>query len=390
MNGTSRPSLLDNPPRASAYTQPRLRNVVNIQVANLTPFPTRDAAAHALSQPTEQAQFDIHGHLNDDLDVTLSRRSRKISANTIRSLRSHKSDEALDDSAQPFRRQRTSSKAAQSPTRFPQSGSTPGVLANSRRRTSSKVSFSQVPSSPLVVSSSSSTFLDSSQGGLEKIINSRLVETFIAITVPASSAIRSNTFPPTKEKMNHTTSHGRAPSTSVLQASWTNGHNSAEPLSSDIEEPQETPPPIPSYLSPPHRPSTNPSFPVDPRYDFGPWSELSSTTFHVSLYAKSTVNNSPKGKEKVTDNIDWHNLAEWDVDLDNVVPMSEEVGGSSFTSILSHRVIGQHFNASQFIDYNTKPWPSSLLCADFGSTLSSGLLLRFRQQTQLIRNRDQP
>jgi UV radiation resistance-associated gene protein len=67
---------------------------MSIQVRNLTPFPVRDAFASALLQPSEQSQFTAHGHLSDDLDLTIGRkRSRRISANSFNTIRRRKSED---------------------------------------------------------------------------------------------------------------------------------------------------------------------------------------------------------------------------------------------------------------------------------------------------------
>jgi hypothetical protein len=96
-----------------------------VQVRNLTPFPVRDAFASALTQPSARSQFNAHGNLSDDLDITVGRRlGRRISTTSTHSSKSIKSN--ADDG--------------------PPLGPTDGV----RRRSSSKASSRIDPSSPLV------------------------------------------------------------------------------------------------------------------------------------------------------------------------------------------------------------------------------------------------
>ncbi|KAG1757999.1 hypothetical protein EDB19DRAFT_1660165 [Suillus lakei] len=196
--------------------QRRLRHISSIQVRNLTPFPVRDAFASALARPAEYSQFTPLGNLSDDLDITLSRkRSRRISTNSVNTLRSARVDDhasILDDgdgrgrrrtqskvsfsggeSAEPTQRSNTISRTISTST------TAPTIKLSNRARTSSMVSSlsasttninapsstsnTQAPST-LTTVSASSLFFDYSQRTLEKVVQSRLVETFISITVP--------------------------------------------------------------------------------------------------------------------------------------------------------------------------------------------------------------
>ncbi|KAG2370284.1 hypothetical protein BDR07DRAFT_1386932 [Suillus spraguei] len=195
--------------------QRRLRHISSIQVRNLTPFPVRDAIASALSRPAEHSQFTPSGNLSDDLDITLSRkRSRRISTNSVNTLRGARIDEhaPILDSGDGRGRRRTHSKVS-----IPEGGSvepprsntmsrtistsvtTPTIKPSNRARTNSMVSSlsvsmtnvnapsstsnTQAPSTSTTVLPSSLLF-DYSQRTLEKVVQSRLVETFISITVP--------------------------------------------------------------------------------------------------------------------------------------------------------------------------------------------------------------
>ncbi|KAG2049835.1 hypothetical protein BDR06DRAFT_960931 [Suillus hirtellus] len=196
--------------------QRRLRHISSIQVRNLTPFPVRDAFASALARPAEHSQFTPLGNLSDDLDITLSRkRSRRISTNSVNTLQSARVDDhaPILDNGDGRGRRRTHSKVGFSgggsaePTQrsnaisrtISTSATTPTIRPSNRVRTNSMVSSmsvstvninvhsstsnTQAPSTLSTVLSSSLLF-DYSQRTLEKVIQSRLVETFISITVP--------------------------------------------------------------------------------------------------------------------------------------------------------------------------------------------------------------
>ncbi|KAI0825239.1 hypothetical protein BC628DRAFT_1410305 [Trametes gibbosa] len=186
----------------------RARHISSIQIRNLTPFPARDALASALTQPSEQSQFTPYGHLSDDLDVTVGRkRGRRFSAASS-TVSSHKGDDesthgSIDRSGEPTLRRRTSSRASislstsagsSSPKlarRPSNTGFVSTIRPTHRPRTLSHTSLHSVhtPSShnlsqDLGTSTSSifpDLFRDTSQRNLQKILQSRLVETFVTI-----------------------------------------------------------------------------------------------------------------------------------------------------------------------------------------------------------------
>ncbi|KAG2109660.1 uncharacterized protein F5147DRAFT_691713 [Suillus discolor] len=187
--------------------QRRLRHISSIQVRNLTPFPVRDAFASALARPAEHSQFTPLGNFSDDLDITLSRkRSRRISTNSVNTLQSARVDDhaPILDNGDGRGRRRTHSKVSFSgggsaePTQRSNAISRT-ISTYNRARTNSMVSSMSVSTANINVHSStsntqapstlstvlsSSLFFDYSQRTLEKVIESRLVETFISITVP--------------------------------------------------------------------------------------------------------------------------------------------------------------------------------------------------------------
>ncbi|KAI0666234.1 UV radiation resistance protein and autophagy-related subunit 14-domain-containing protein [Trametes maxima] len=207
------PSWTTNGADSAVYTSAlprRARHIASIQIRNLTPFPARDALASALTQPSEQPQFTPYGHLSDDLDVTVGRkRGRRFSAASS-TLSSHRGDDEsihtnADHSGEPTLRRRTSSRASiplstsagSSSSKVARRPSTAGTgtpaRPTHRPRTLSHASShshqagsSSIFSGDIGTSTSSvfpDMFRDTSQKHLEKILQSRLVETFVAITL---------------------------------------------------------------------------------------------------------------------------------------------------------------------------------------------------------------
>ncbi|KAJ7037533.1 hypothetical protein C8F04DRAFT_1092784 [Mycena alexandri] len=374
----------------SLFSQRRARHITSIQVRNLTAFPVRDAFASALSQPAEQPQFNAPGYFSDDLDVTLARkRSRRISANSIATYKSFKSDE--DDSESPRGRRTMGSRLS-----FHGGGSVgpaskaPTIRAH-RPRTSSMTSSlnsSVQPSTALtnsvVPAPFSANLPDHSQTGLEKVIKARLFETFIAVSVEpeplnAPSAPPPPPTPPQCVKPSPLSPTDKTPrrdgpispsspsrhtpksaSISVLRPNGKSAAAAASPSTRKFPAPQ-TPPPsrprspsplppsspgLPDYISPIHRPSTNPLFALDTRTgsqaqaQSGPWVDPSGTKLRVELWGKvgqdwRNPNPEPtpsgKGKEKErvaaaedADADEWKVLEEWSLDLGQLVALPDD------------------------------------------------------------------
>ncbi|EKM60705.1 uncharacterized protein PHACADRAFT_203855 [Phanerochaete carnosa HHB-10118-sp] len=174
----------------------RVRHITSIQVRNLTPFPIRDEAASALVLPSEQPQFTPHGNLSDDLDVTLARkrgrRKSYVSAQTLFSNELSGADGSPSLKESLTKRQRAASRA--SVTTSPNlkgrpNGPPPTARPTLRARTPSMASsISNFSSSVLEPATSSTPFSgllrDTSQPALERVLQSRLVETFLTVTIP--------------------------------------------------------------------------------------------------------------------------------------------------------------------------------------------------------------
>ncbi|KAJ7456454.1 hypothetical protein FB451DRAFT_1048357, partial [Mycena latifolia] len=418
-----------------------IRHITAIQVRNLTAFPVRDAFASALSQPAEQPQFNAPGYFSDDLDVTLSRkRSRRISANSIATYKSFKSDESAgDEVGQPGSETRGRRKAgsrlsfhgggsvgpsSSSAARFHSSGSAPTIRGH-RPRTSSMTSSlnsfqpsAAVPGSTIPASTApfSTNLPDHSQAGLEKVIKARLFETFLAVSVepsplhqptPASptSPVRSsgpstpprspkqaNGVPPRKgtkpsplsptEKTSaiarrdlptspSSPSRHTPKSASMSVPNRPNGKLATAPSSRKSPATQipptpprpRSPPPsspaLPDFISPIHRPSTNPLFAIDTRSgsESSPWTDPSGQKLTVELWGKvgddwkghDAVPGKGKGKEQACNDADgggeaeWRVLEEWKVNLGQLLPLTDDLELPSNTLVVTLHPPGRTF-----------------------------------------------
>jgi len=378
--------------------QRRIRHVTSIQVRNLTPFPVRDSLTAVLSKPTEQREL---GHVSDDLDTLSLKRTRRTSTHSISTLRSLRSDEGDAPGANSDRgRRRADSKVSvQDETRQRTSssaGRTAPTIRPHRVRTTSLVSSLFAPHHSGQDNTEhrfSVSPEDNSQTTLEKIIQSRLVETFLGIIVPPqpddelSSPPSSPRSPHSRTRTPHSplspkTNRGssarpREAKTSTSAppdklknsrheslssigagespAPTSNGHSrslstasqaKAKPFPSALNTSHPAPStsksssssnPMPDYVSPIHRASTNPLFLIDPRSEM-PSTNISGDRFKVVLWAKigadrkasNSVNGKGKEKEKSERNPidDWQILEEWEVELNGLVPLPDDVSPS--------------------------------------------------------------
>ena len=375
----------------STLIQRRLRHIEYVQVRNLTPFPVRDAFASALTQPSARPQFNAHGNLSDDLDITIGRRQgRRVSTTSTHTSKSIKSD--VDDgsplSSTDNIRKRSSSKASSrvdppsplvggSVRRLSQRSRhvpcPPSIASSSsmRRRESTGSSVTTTAAA----SSVSRVFSDLSQTGLESVVNSRLVETFIAVSVPevpiddldSSPAKRSVYSPPTSPikysssiPSQSTHRRGQLPNGSGSTSRASIVTNGATPtkrqpagrhVASKLSSPKtpqrptysfpsapapEGPlryPSVPNFISPIHRPSINPVFTLDDLSTSGivDWTDLSLQKMRVELWGRVgtgwgvSATMKGKGKEReLTSAIDeWRPLETWEIDLSGLVPLPE-------------------------------------------------------------------
>ncbi|KAH8992095.1 hypothetical protein EDB92DRAFT_1991341 [Lactarius akahatsu] len=363
-----------------------LRHITRIQIRNFTPFPARDAFASALTQPSEQSQFTSYGSLSDDLDVALSRkRTRKTSSTSIMTIKSRLDGHTSDDSwavgsASPpdlRARKRTVSRvstrespASVGPGNHPPLSGTGTASRTNRPRTQS---MSSSVSGKAVVPTTTQ-WQSHTQKTLEKVLRSRLVETFVTVTVPStfgehgslakpasashahrptsreSPASNRNLRPPqgtpprstsSSREEQHTkrisrtataVSTDKTASTRKVAASPTklNG-NASKPRSLKADNETRT---VPNFISNIHNPSTNPDFALD-IHDFSKQTDPSATHVIVQLWAKlhqdrTSVSKRDKGKEQTLDEVDisdpqWKAAGHWDVCLADLVPLPDEI-----------------------------------------------------------------
>jgi len=219
------------------------------------------------------------------------------------------------------------------------------------------------------------------QSTLEKVLQSRLVETFITIDVPSSLK---QSGPPAKPS---TSSRDRRPSPrtspaskskpyspqsspsrsglSIREEQVAKRHSRAGTASTDNLAPTPAPPSrrgvtspakpngytsksaslampvksdpetrtVPDFVSAIHRPSTNPQFTLDVN-DFPKWTDPSASHMTVQLWTKlrpepPCVLVNDKGKGKVSDDVDtwdlqWRMTVKWDICLNDLVPLPED------------------------------------------------------------------
>lgn len=377
-----------------------LRHISRIHVQNFTPFPARDAVASALTQPSEQSQFTPYGSLSDDLDVALARkRSRRLSSSSIMTVKSQGFEDNTNEESRTFSsallaeqrvRKRTVSRvSAREFSTSVGSGSHPplsgtGMTSKTNRPRTLSINSSNsgkgmVPTINLCQGYTQKT--------LENVLQSRLVETFITITVPSSieqsaspaqsatstspssrdrqsspraslasksklhspqSSLSRSTLSSRDEQHSKHISRTRAPMPtedlaptsgspnrrSITSPAKLNGNASK---SASISWPAKTDPEtrtVPNFISTIHRPSTNPQFALDFN-DFSKWTDPSATHMTVQLWAKlrpdpQSLFGNDKGKERVSGDVDisnpqWRTAGKWDMRLADLVPLPDEV-----------------------------------------------------------------
>ncbi|KAJ3827637.1 UV radiation resistance protein and autophagy-related subunit 14-domain-containing protein [Lentinula raphanica] len=370
--------------------QRRIAHISSIQIRNLTPFPARDTLTSALSKPTEFSNL-TNGHVADE---PIRKRTRRISTASVVTVRTSRSEDAEFNGVPDVHegRKRASSRFSEKEKEKSATvGRSAPTLRPQRNRTTSLASIFTPPThlpeaSNLEPPYKTPSLLEDvySQTGLENIISSRLVQTFLAVTAlpephpvqdeaTASSSFSPPASPPngfpvlgprkdvpspspfSKSRRDSWTStrssshsppamsigHSRSLSTAAVPRKGLVKPTAGSPLaSSSASASTSTSSPIPSvpnYLSSIHQPSTNPRFFFNPKSEFAPWTDLSSTRLEVGLWAK--VRNNPgvanangKGKERESSHENkyseasfvWQRLEAWNVDLNSLSPLPRE------------------------------------------------------------------
>ncbi|KAI0090044.1 UV radiation resistance protein and autophagy-related subunit 14-domain-containing protein [Irpex rosettiformis] len=404
--------------------QRRIRHITSLQVRNFTPFPVRDEFASALIQPSEQPQFTAHGHLSDDLDLSVNRRRGRGRSSTSVSTISWQQAPGYEpqDASQSSGRKRTISRASAASTTAVGATSIPKGRSSGhsvpaatrpplRQRTlstASSISVGTSRSHDIAVhpTLSLSGFLqDTSQEALEHILQSRLAETFLTLravspeTYPSEFILQqppSGNRPPAVNGHEGIKTHRRSSTASLGSSSLSrgstvaktttslhttspragpSGHSksislSASPNDKGRSAPSATKPlsqypaiprgaaspkipsspfsapsnsdsllgrPIPDYISPISKSSTNPRFEIDPLggFEFAPSADLGATKVVVELWGRLShdVHDKGKGKERAhplpglgrEDEGDWQTLKTWEVDLNKLVLLTDDL-----------------------------------------------------------------
>ncbi|KAI0286694.1 hypothetical protein BGY98DRAFT_941490 [Russula aff. rugulosa BPL654] len=336
------------------YITPHLlRHITRIQVRNFTPFPTRDAIASALTQPSEQSQFTSYGSLSDDLDVALARkRARRVSSTSIISVKSQGlEDQANEESrtvssmllAEQRVRKRTISRASArefstgggSGSHPPLSGTVISPKSIRPRTTSAMTSTSGKGTVPITL------WQSYTQKSLEKVLQSRLVETLITVSVPSTVEQSASPMKPSRSASPSFRDRQSSPRASpAMKSKLHSPYNSTSRSTLGSREEQsarrisrtgatmatEGPTPTPASPNPRQgRPETRnvPNFISDP----------SATHMTVRLWARLPPDSpnllgNEKGKDKVSEGISdpqWRMAGTWDICLADLVPVPDEM-----------------------------------------------------------------
>ncbi|KAF9015411.1 hypothetical protein BDQ17DRAFT_1341023 [Cyathus striatus] len=332
----------------------RIRHITSIQIRNLTPFPVRDSFTSALSKPIEISQLNSGGQIPYVDVASPKKRLRKLSSDSApqanRRDRIHDDELTLHLSGRRVRPRSHSSQSRMVIADRPSSSSddldssynsfTSKYMA--RPRTTSMISLvpSRLSELSKEMSSLSALLLDTSQGSLESVISSRLVETFLSIDILPSSnrtvtsrhreVLVTETIREPTKRLVSLGRHGRRP------------HNAPKSSSGHLEDD------IPDYLSPIHIPSTNPIFPIDVRSgrDISPWIDINGRTLDIKLWGRrpslgdaSTLRPRAAEHRKGLNRTDagWVVLGCWDVDLDELRELPENC--SDYSDLPSNSLV---------------------------------------------------
>jgi len=221
-----------------------------------------------------------------------------------------------------------------------------------------------------VMDTSFSIVPDISQRGLEQVIESHLMETFLTVSVlpdedhsrhriapvkmhsitrmsvsggstsahraysvslPTESKGKANTTATKSQPSRFKASQSCSPSSSVSRTNGDDTLVTSSCLSRNVCLPLNT---VPDFFSPIHRPSINPTFSIDarPGHDFPSESDTSCNRMRVQLWSH-TEGPKVEGKQQqrsseeliVDPSSNWMVIEEWEFSLDDLVPLSENV-----------------------------------------------------------------
>ncbi|KAK2461727.1 hypothetical protein APHAL10511_006190 [Amanita phalloides] len=348
-----------------------IRHISSIQIRNLSPFPRRDSLASTIKT---SSHFTSRTHSSDDLDLAVpKRRPRRVSANSVSTRRSAKGNDqpAVDlvGAASDAAARRTGNFVEGSSIR--RSSMSASTLRQQRPRANSMTVSD--------LSTASILLRDSSQEALESVIASRLVETCLVMTVffspsdigdqvakppvlphngkertsnPKGGARRSARFSLSVQE-NATSrrestvisrvgsavkaiNHIKSASTPGLRRREEFVAGSSVQSRSNAKSDKDGGLSLfethVTYISPIHRPSTNPVFSFDTNLLRDRHLAFVGHKFRLEVWGRSdSINNvqnvRDKGKDKQKANnmhpTEWKVIDTWFIDLEKLIPLTE-------------------------------------------------------------------
>ncbi|KAF9513061.1 hypothetical protein BS47DRAFT_1344778 [Hydnum rufescens UP504] len=348
--------------RGSHREHHSLRHLSGIYVRNFTPFPRRDRVS-SLSTPTHLQRHD--GHANDDISIGLPRkRARRISTASVGSLNSQKSEDAYSE----FIENDLTTRSHVSIRHRPSLQGRPPSSVSSVRMRSSPNATSFLES----YSGSSALVTTPSQRILEEIISSRLVETFITLSILPLSNVKdtrrvskpdrfqsrksldtarpspretvtrgsSSMSPPrivSKASLRRTRPPDRSHSISIhgpisesqsAASTFLRFPSTSSPSPSITDSLSPDNQDVPFFTSSHHRPSTNPGWTTLDQTDFAQDTDLRTTKIRAALWGQvqRSLLHGAKGKERedAFPCPSWQKLVVWDVDFSQLQPLAPD------------------------------------------------------------------
>jgi hypothetical protein len=216
-------------------------------------------------------------------------------------------------------------------TGSPRSGPRTLLHRHSHHNSTSSESMERTPERVREHVESSPSQLDA----IQRILASRLVETFITLASP-------------QEEHDHSQAGSSHPSTSprrsqqgtrktvrpARQSPRMPSHNgvAAEHVSTPTSSRRDAP--VPFFISDVHRPSTNPLFDqIDPHTDFSGWVDQSNTVLTATLWGRTGVSQVPS-TSKADQEQHWVILEQWSFDTSDLIPLPSSVS-DNFASCIS-------------------------------------------------------
>lgn len=161
--------------------QRRIRHIRSIQIRNLTPFPIRDTIAQNLTQSGSSTTQVPLQHV-DDIELTMARRRRRVSAGSVTTVFTEDEPSSSPGTKKQMRSGSKGGIQSVKTSSGPLSSSMRSRPRNNSRLSSSSLAAKDSEPTP-PIPPLSTLFVTHSQRTLEEIVSSRLVKTFIALTM---------------------------------------------------------------------------------------------------------------------------------------------------------------------------------------------------------------